>query len=84
MSRKLYKMDVQVLNGIQAILAGGNFGLYREALMNDKLTFHELAGRIKQHCERVGFEMPTENRLGFALFRLVQEGLVGIEGITDA
>ena len=84
MSKRLYKIDVPDLNGTQTVLAHkSDFGLYREALMNDRLTFHELAGRISQHFERLSFDMPTEDRLGFAIFRLVQEGLIGIEGITD-
>ena len=84
MSRLFYKINVseKEMNGTQHVLAtSSEFGLWRNLLMDDALSLHQLAGRIKYTEKTVpGFKMPGEKELGFALLRLVQEGLVGMVG----
>jgi len=84
MSKFFYKIDVpeNKMNGTQYVLArDSEFGLWRNLLGEDSLTLHQLAARIKKYVERyTEYEMPTENRLGFGLLRLVQEGLIGMSG----
>ncbi len=78
MRNKFYKIDIpeSQMNPNQRILSfDSRFGTWRNCLMNDYLSLHELAGRIKNWLDA---PMPTEHELGFGLLRLVQEGLVGM------
>lgn len=77
---RFYKIDVpeSAMNPNQRILAtDSRFGIWRNCLMSDSLTLHELAGRMHNWLDA---PMPTEHELGFGLLRLVQEGLVGMTG----
>ena len=71
----------------QRILAEeSRFSLYRDLLEDEKLTFHQLAGRIEDYIFIQSFEgsphaMPTETELGYSLLRLVQEGLINMDTI---
>lgn len=80
---KFYQIQIpeKEMNGVQYVLATeSRYGLWRNLLLSDYLTIHQLAGRIKEYTEAFDYEqkMPTESELGFALLRLVQEGLVGM------
>lgn len=80
---KFYRIHVpcEMMNGTQFVIATeSNFGTWRDLLGPDILSLHQLARRVKDYCDAGGIEMPGEKELGFALLRLVQEGLVGMTG----
>ena len=77
---KFYKIEIpdSQMNPNQRILAtDSRFGTWRNCLMGDYLTIHELAGRVNNWLDA---PMPSEHEFGFGLLRLVQEGLIGMAG----
>lgn len=81
MAVKYYAIEPKTLTSNQKIIVKGQFGLYRNILKTFKeLTFHELARHVLNYKESHNEFMVKESELGFALLRLVEEGLVGMKG----
>lgn len=76
---KYYAIEPDELTSNQQICSEGRFGIYRNLLkLFGELSFHELAGRVYQYKNHYNEPMVTEEEMGFALLRLVEEGLVGM------
>jgi len=69
------------MTGTQHVLATqSDYGKWRNFLDNEPISMYMLAGRIKKSNAK----MPKSvEELGFALLRLLQEGLVGMIGSTQ-
>lgn len=79
---KFFYVDVpnEQMNGTQHVLAyESDFGIYRSVLKDfpEGLSFHRIAGELARLAQKhKDFVMPKESELGFAILRLLQEGLI--------
>jgi dUTP diphosphatase len=80
---RFYKVEVpeEEMTGTQYVLAtDSDYGKWRNFLDDEPVGMYMLAGRIKKSSVR----MPKNaEELGFALLRLMQEGLIGMTGETQ-
>lgn len=79
MSKYFERVRLDAMNGTQHILANeSTYGTWMKVLGDQRLTLYQLAGEIHYVSKRnPEIRMPkSEQELGFALLRLMQEGLV--------